>query len=479
MTWTLYSIILFSSFFSGLALANDRVEFRTSKMHGLYTFALAVSGDTHRSPTVQKLFKESAYAKKFIPEVTALKKLMESMDPGYNYHGFPESRKSGQNVYSLYFVQSVLAKNMSDFSERTRGLLPISEHRELFGIFKKLLPVYEELIWNKSSPSLSRYSRNLDSISAKTDLNFMFDTAAKFYHSDWPVDIPFTAALNPLPGTKGSRSESNGSVESLGVLLKEKDMPGVFGVLFHELCHSLYDAQSSEFQAQFESYFLKQDSKYASAAHKWINEALATALGNGWAYEKVTGTLDQSNWYNSKYVNDYAKALYPNVKAYLEKKKSMDQDFARQAISTFEKTFPDAIYEYEGIFSIVSVLAVEEVRIVIRDLIKERFKTWEVLANSIDDPVSVSHSAQSRDTLLVIIPKGKERLFDTIGEQVPFLSQSVSEIKKETGDIIYSSVDQRGRALIVIYADAKNLTAGIDLIQKAGKIDPKNPLTRF
>ena len=63
-------------------------------------------------------------------------------------------------------------------------------------------------------------------------------------------------------------------------------------MVFHEICHSLYEAQPPAFQHEFERYFTESSSPHARLAYQQVNEALATALGNGWAYARAGGGQD-------------------------------------------------------------------------------------------------------------------------------------------------------------------------------------------
>ena len=68
-----------------------------------------------------------------------------------------------------------------------------------------------------------------------------------------------------------------------------------FGVIFHELCHSLFKAQPMALQKELDSWFLSLRTPHAIFAYRYYNEALATALGNGWFTERADANSIRAN----------------------------------------------------------------------------------------------------------------------------------------------------------------------------------------
>ncbi|RYF31747.1 MAG: hypothetical protein EOO38_31440 [Cytophagaceae bacterium] len=118
------------------------------------------------------------------------------------------------------------------------------------------------------------------------------------------------------------------------------------GVILHEMCHVLYDEQPAEIQHEIQKWFDENPSSFAPAAYTFFDEAMATALGNGYAYKELKGQMDSTEWYNNPYINGFAKALYPVAEQYLNSGKPIDKAFIDAAIAIFEKTFPDSLTDY-------------------------------------------------------------------------------------------------------------------------------------
>ena len=91
-----------------------------------------------------------------------------------------------------------------------------------------------------------------------------------------------------------------------------------------------------------------------------MNEALATALGNGYVFEQLDGKIDTQDWYNKKYINLIAKQIYPLVTEYIIQKKSIDKNFIDNYIRIYEVNFPNWINEMDNIMSYRYVISEDQ-----------------------------------------------------------------------------------------------------------------------
>src|SRR5690606_20735626 len=124
-----------------------------------------------------------------------------------------------------------------------------------------------------------------------------------------------------------------------------------------EIYHNIYDGQPLELKQKIQFWFKNNNSQNSQYALLLLNEALATALGNGYVYEQLNGKPDESDWYNMKYINLMAKQMYPLVKEYISQKKSMDENFVDQYIALYDNHFSDWINELDNLFSNRFVIA--------------------------------------------------------------------------------------------------------------------------
>ena len=155
----------------------------------------------------------------------------------------------------------------------------LAQHRDYFSLLEKLEPIYDAIIWKSSAPALRQHQAVLTKFAKKADLNRMFAATEKFYHGAWPKGVPFSFGHYPVPYLNGFKnytiSQSIGSIEERGVLIGSQNLDASesFGVIFHELCHSVYNTQPVEFMQAMGRWFASSSSPSRLQAQNWFNEA--------------------------------------------------------------------------------------------------------------------------------------------------------------------------------------------------------------
>ena len=297
-------ILSFGFCVPNLAWSDVQVEYKINRLQGLVDFALALSGEPHQSPGILEAFKRSKYNTPEIQrELETLTPIHSNLLNYYQFAGNPPSRRDGAQVLKLVQTQSLFAKDLQDLSTRSLGLLPLAQHRDFFALLEKLEPIYDAVIWKASAPALRQHQLVLTKFAKKADLNRMFAAIEKLYHGAWPKGVPFSIGLYPVPYLSGFKnytiSQSIGSIEEHGVLIGSQNLDASesFGVIFHELCHSVYNTQPVEFMQSMDRWFASSSSPFKLQAQNWFNEAMATAIGNGWANARInSGKLSQQSW---------------------------------------------------------------------------------------------------------------------------------------------------------------------------------------
>lgn len=346
----LMSMIVFAS--------NLNIQYRKSRIHSLVIFSYSLSEVRGFSPAIKEAFLKSSFyneqVKLIIDEQQKLNEHLavyaEYKDPGVYY---------GDEfiVKNLIEVQASLSKDLDDLSGRTRGLLPVEIHQKFINNLRKLEPVFESFLWRPYEKELQKmvdfYSRK----SSEWKLDEMFKKAKTFYGSYWDDSIPFDIVLYPIPpGSHHSNAKSFGAFESVGIIIDEKDIVGRVGVIFHEICHSLYSAQPAELKESLNhSLKIRSQNPFEAGAATYLNEILATVLGNGIVYEKIMGEVDKANWYNVAYINWGARDILDLTKKYLAEGKQIDEKYLKSLQDSFQKRFPDFDKEFNWLFSKVEI----------------------------------------------------------------------------------------------------------------------------
>ncbi len=346
-------IFLLLTFVTINASAQSLINFRISRTVCLLTFLQTASGNGNMSRTLKEAINNNI-SKADAAELTKLVAQFRELDLYHNYDipGYPDSRQRPRNTLDLLLIAAVQSADLKTFSNRIVGVLPNEVAQGLLKVLNEADPVYERTIGATTQQGLNKQLKALHTYNAR--LNSIFNNLTSFYGSTWTNDIPFTVAIYPVPGDHGNTTatpHSNSLV--VAVLTAEKDIDMRVAVAVHEICHVLYAEQPLSLQYKMEKWFTSSKDPNATFATNYIDEALATACGNAWAYRQLSEKEDTGEWYNNEYINKYAHAIYPLVTEYLKAGKSLDSIFVSKAIAIFSQQFPTAYLNYANLLNVV------------------------------------------------------------------------------------------------------------------------------
>jgi len=451
----LSALLLVSSFH--IVIAQSIVHFRISKPLCLLTFLEAANKQWDASRTY------SAYIFKNIPaeDKPAFKELVNRFArlnmASYNtVSASPDSRQKPRSAYNIIKGKAVKAKYIEQFIQDISGVIPDEQAQELRDIMRRAEPYYNNLVWNDYKDATEQQLEGLERYSDKTDA--IFNKLRRFYGSSWPANSPFDIGIYPIPGKHGHTTATpHGSSLVLAVLTGERDYAMRMGVAIHEMCHVLYDKQPYRTQWREDSAFAAKKSGYARYAYSYFDEALATACGNGWAYENLSGHADPTEWYDDYYINNYAKAIYPMVKEYINSGKKIDDAFIKNAVALFKKRFPDAVNDYNNLLNRVSLYTDAEDMDEFQWINKTLRKYYRITSCSSSFPIA------DNQTVGLIKKSGGTQLFiihDNHSENFAILKDIFPELRKKSFDkeSVISFTDKKKRPVIIVNVD------GIDRI---------------
>lgn len=423
------------------AMADVKLKVEPARVLGLWSFAQDISEiGKHRSEIISNLFKKSKFANdpKFQETLGEFRKIRESQfKQSYIFQGYPESRgEMGWDVDRHFIYQASQSKTLKEFRSRTAQVISPADQFRLFQTLGKIEPVYEELIWRPYAPRLKQYGNRLMETWNSGKLSDLYSKVIKFYRAEWSANPVFTVHMMPIPAAKGRTSATViDDAIILESLLDEKDLPGRVGVIFHELCHSAYEAQTLEFQQQLDSWFSVNGSRYSLLAKDLMNEGLATALGNGLAYRRITGREDESEWYNVEEIDQGAKAASELVRSYALVGKSMDRNFVDQWVSMYEKRFPNA-------FNLTSIRIRESILLtdgkvmkseVARAELKRFFRIDSLYSSSLitdEESFKALRDGGKTASLILVISQPELRQLKKLTDKVAGLSEATAAIEK-------------------------------------------------
>jgi hypothetical protein len=263
-----------------------------------------------------------------------------------------------RSIYNILEIMAVASRNTADFLSRAQAVLNVEDYGRLQRAVLHFEPLYHKIVWKPCLEGLLDQSRSLRETAARTRMASRLGEVARLMESAWPGDRPFVAALTPIPREPGKKltlfGHCDGFLEVVEAPQHVVNIEEGMGVVFHELCHSLWSLRSRNVRAGLEKGFC---GLRGAIAERELHEAIATALGNGWFQKIVSGKLPEKQWYNDEYTDGYARALLPLVLSYMEGKKPLDEDFALKATEIFEKRFPKAWRDPKVVFREIVVLS--------------------------------------------------------------------------------------------------------------------------
>jgi len=465
---TLFLFILLSS----SAMAGERVQLKISKPFALLTFLRAAANEPHISTTL------ISYVRTHVAKVDSTKLFKAArkferigFENNFIFSEYPESRQKPKSIAHIVNNAAVQSDNIDQFLDRIIGILPNEQWLQLKEALNVAEPFYDKMMLPYMG-ALEAQQSALEKHSEKTDE--IFYALKNFYGSTWSDEIPFTISLFAIPGSKGNSTASPFSNSlALGVLTEEDEHEMRMGVAIHEICHVLYEEQPFKLQWKLDSAFVKSRSANARYAYAYFDEALATACGNGWAYSQLSGSIDTGEWYADVHINGFAKAIYPLVKKYIEAGKKMDRAFVNQAISLFEKTFPNAQQEYSNLLNKVYIYTDaenhEQFSEVYSAIAHHVRITSSIGSYPMSDTQTTEHISMADGTQLFVIHTNHKANYRLLEKEFP-------EIKglDPAGEGIISFYDHKKRPVIILNAKSMDRIEKVVLqMEKQNHIDPK------
>ncbi|AZA80231.1 hypothetical protein EG347_11050 [Chryseobacterium sp. G0186] len=353
MKQSFFVFLLLLSFGASGQKVNFNIKY--SEQLAVFVFIQNLS-DNYPENVFKTEFSQSKYnTKKYKDLVSQFDQL--PIDYSYSFDEYPYGSKIPMQSRDILKKNLIETKNLNDFKLRSIGIIPNATLQSLTEIISAFTPVYNELIYIPNKGQFEPQLKDLSQYSREKNLEDYFQTGLSFYHSSWDASIPFEIALYPLPNSTGFTAQAFYNNFISAVQTNLKDYKSLFSVMLHETYHILYDEQSLEVKKEMDQNFKKNPSKYSNYAYQLLNEALATALGNGYVYEKLNGKADPNDWYNSQYIDLMAKQIYPTVKEYIALKKPIDQNFVDTYIRLYETHFPNWIDELDHIMTYRYILS--------------------------------------------------------------------------------------------------------------------------
>ncbi|HYK45697.1 MAG TPA: hypothetical protein VEV83_11045 [Parafilimonas sp.] len=323
---------------------NVQFETKFSEPFAVFQFMNSLS-DKSPDNVYKKLFNESKFSTE--PN-THLIAEFDSLYIGYNYDfiDYPAGEKMGIDVSYLLRRNLILCDSLQDFKLRSMGLIPNERLITLVNLLKQFTPIYQAVIYVPFRKRFEEQLRSVANLIKSTNINYYFTEALQFYNSSWDISVPFVFCFYPLPNSRGFTATAVSNVAISAIADSLDNYEALLSVMLHEVCHVLYDERSLSLWNQMQEWFDSNPSIVHRYANSLFNEAIATAVANGYLAAQLNGKEDTTRrWYGVKYINLMAKTAYPLVKEYIEAHKPMDRNFVDRYIQLYEGHYSDWLYD--------------------------------------------------------------------------------------------------------------------------------------
>lgn len=435
------------------------IRIESGKPFALISFLETATNNSVGSKAYRNFIHENLGANK---EFNKLMSTYTKLDIDYfaEREGYPHMRYSLLSVRDLIWIASSNAKDIPDFSERIIGYFPHDTHNALIRVLKEVEPYFDKLVWSKESKNIQKIQQQL--LPYKPKISELYLKIGAFYGTNWNKEIPFKVALYPIPVGRSSKATVKANVLICGFLSNNfNGTVGRVGVITHEMCHALYNEQPLQLQQQIDKWFASSKSPYAKVAYSFIDEGLATALGNGWAYEQINGELDKNAWYNNPYIDGFAHALYPLVTEYLSAGKNMDQEFVERAIQLFGKTFQDADKDTNMLMSEIVLFSNrgENDQKNLKNTLREHFNIHSMWYYK-DILKSVKYFDRKETTKVFVIERNHKKTLELLNSHFPKLKINTPDNSMD----IFRDEISKSYLIILNISDASKLKEGLNTL---------------
>lgn len=314
----------------------------SSRVHGLLLFALAVTEKRYGDSRLRATLMSSP--ERALSEHEAVQRLrgVDIDQNSYAYPGMPQWHGATVQPFDAYLTLSRDAESLSDLDEDVVGVLPAEDHVAIIDALRVLSESYDSLVWEPNREGLLKLNSEVECKASEVRLQQYLKKVARFYSAPELQKVPVRMATSAIGAPGGYRVTIKGSTV-VAPLPKQLDDPiKLLGVVIHEWAHVAYGNQDPKLARQIEHWFESTGKPNQHYAKLWFDEALATAVGNLWAYERMARSPQERQPNASPVISRYAHALVPIVTEYMGSERAIDEEFVKAAALSFEDAFPDA-----------------------------------------------------------------------------------------------------------------------------------------
>jgi hypothetical protein len=344
-------LLILIFFVSVIAEANFRVRVKFGEIPNL-TYQLDCVGDLEMQCSRQNLgdlwtreFLKTDEDRRMLKEWARLRDLYSkdvqlSTDPDAN---------SSINLFDKIRIAGFQAASVEDYAARLDLLTAPADRSAFERVLRYFQPGFNVWWQKEAMKSGDGFAKQTAVLINSSEISAAVRQFYNFYAHDLPANYEISFNLLYVPNSVADEPSGGQQLQNYSLMeFKPKEKPEQrIDVAVHELCHFFYDNMKPGNRAELERKFFAANRASAIPAYNLINEALATAFGNGIIARSVTPTAQfekyaarKNSFYNNDAIDRAAKAILPMLDEQLKNKRTInDAGFVNDYISALEKAF--------------------------------------------------------------------------------------------------------------------------------------------
>lgn len=359
-TPSMKKVLSFLIFFISVNSLFGQIKFdvKFSQLYATYDFLTKISENYPDNTFKSEFTKSNFYSDKTKNQIKQFENLR--IDYSYFYNQYPQYLKSGLMSRSIIERNLATSKNISEFIEKSLGIIPNEDLTTFSQILQYFIPIYEQIIFNPNEENFKKQKLSLSQFVDNNKFNLFFEKGLTFYGTEWNKDVPFEIIVIPSLEKNNLDARAFINVAICEPSFGLKDYNTLFSVTMHEIYHIIYDNQPLTLKNNLQNWFNNTNSKNSQYALLLLNEVLATDLGNAYIMENLNYKINEEDWYANFYITSMAKELYPLVKNYLESNKTIDENFVKEYVKIYDTKFSNWNKDLNHILAYRYILADNE-----------------------------------------------------------------------------------------------------------------------
>lgn len=455
------------------------VKLQIDKPYCLLNFMETLRTRGYYGPTLYEHYSKSKYNDD--EKLTKLVGDYAGVKIAYKYHldGYPKYRflAKDRSTSDVFFALSARADSLEEWKQMTAGIIPFADHQRLFEILAAVEPIYDELVWAPYYDTAQDRLKGLRAYAEQVNLGGMLGPIARFLNSSWSADIPLVVTFSIVPGEQIRLIPPPlGNVIRAGLLTESDDYSWYIGLIAHEFAHRAFAEQPLKQHLQIDQWLTESKSPHRGTVNLMFNEVLGGAIGHR-VREDLLGHA-QAFTYDQALVNVMDEALYPLVVSYLTEDKSIDRAFVDECLALYEKTFPNALYEYQSLLSVYYLLTDLEgsearglPRVIRQNLVGPMM--YEVGSGINDENIEAMQAYEFAK--MVVITRDHEQTLGYLKDKLRVLD-GYDNLDAGADWVLSCHDTNRNPYVIVNIQEAETFEAVVKALKTAKTIDTANPI---